>query len=104
MNSKQRVQAALAGNKTDRPLFCPAVYEHKARLVAKSPGQVCRNALLLEQAVLAEYETYAPDMLTVGIDVYKLATSVGWDVYPIGSDCVPQDIPKGSLMGLVLVY
>jgi len=43
-------------------------------------------------------------MEAVGIDAYKLATSLGWDVYPIGSDCDPLDIPKGSLMGLVLVY
>ncbi len=45
-----------------------------------------------------------PSIEAVGIDVYKLATRVGWDVYPIGSDCDPQDIPKGSLMGLILIY
>jgi predicted metal-binding protein len=45
-----------------------------------------------------------PSMEAVGIDAYKLATSVGWDVYPIGSGCDPLDIPKGSLMGLVLIY
>jgi len=45
-----------------------------------------------------------PSMEAVGIDAYKLATSLGWDVYPIGSDCNPQDIAKGSLMGLVLIY
>lgn len=45
-----------------------------------------------------------PSMEAVGIDAYKLATSIGWDTYPIGSSCNPQDIPKGSLMGLVLVF
>lgn len=44
-----------------------------------------------------------PSMEAVGIDAYKLATKVGWEVYPIGSDCHPQDIPKGTLMGLVIV-
>ncbi|MEM2110933.1 MAG: DUF2284 domain-containing protein [Candidatus Bathyarchaeia archaeon] len=45
-----------------------------------------------------------PSMEAVGIDAYKLATNVGWDVYPIGSSCNPVDIPKGSLMGLILIY
>jgi len=56
-------------------------------------GERCRHELKVR-----------PSMEAVGIDAYKLATSVGWDMYPIGSSCNPQDIPKGSLMGLVLVY
>ena len=45
-----------------------------------------------------------PSMEAVGIDAYKLATSVGWGMYPIGSDCDFRDVPKSSLLGLILVY
>lgn len=45
-----------------------------------------------------------PSMEAVGIDAYKLATNVGWDMYPIGSDCDFRDIPKSSLLGLILIY
>ncbi|MBE0616768.1 MAG: hypothetical protein IH608_02415, partial [Proteobacteria bacterium] len=38
-----------------------------------------------------------------GIDVYTTVTSVGWDIYPIGSDTKPDDIPKGNLVGLVVI-
>ena len=82
MNSKERVQSALAGERIDRPLFCPAIYEHKAKLLGKSPSDVSRDVRLLEQAVLAEYQTYGPDMLTVGIDVYNVeAEALGSTVF-----------------------
>ena len=44
-----------------------------------------------------------PSMEAVGIDVYKLATSVGWDIYPIGSNAKPEAVPKGSLAGIVII-
>lgn len=90
MNSKERVQLALSGERTDRPIFCPAIYEHKAKLLGKSPSDVSRDAGLLEQAVLAEYETYGPDMLTVGIDIYNIeAEALGSSVlFPEAIDAV----------------
>ena len=45
-----------------------------------------------------------PSMEAVGIDAYRLATELGWEIYPIGSSCDPQDIPRGVLMGLVLIH
>jgi len=39
-----------------------------------------------------------------GIDVYTTVASLGWDIYPIGSDTKPEDIPKGNLVGLVVVH
>ncbi|MHC4658746.1 MAG: uroporphyrinogen decarboxylase family protein [Planctomycetota bacterium] len=82
VNPKERVRLALKGEKTDRPLFCPAIYEHKAKLLGKSPSEVSQNGKLLEQAVLAEYETYSPDMLTVGIDIYNVeAEALGSEVF-----------------------
>jgi uroporphyrinogen decarboxylase len=82
---------ALQGRKTDRPLFCPAIYEHLAKLVGRSPSEVSRDVGLLEQAVLAEYETYSPDMLTVGIDIYNIeAEALGSKVwFPEAVDAVP---------------
>jgi hypothetical protein len=42
-------------------------------------------------------------MEAVGIDVYKMVASAGWDIYPIGSDAVTEDIPHGTLAGIVIV-
>jgi uroporphyrinogen decarboxylase len=91
VNPKQRVKLALEGKETNRPLFCPAIYEHKARLLGRSPSEVSRSAGLLEQAVLAEYETYGPDMLTVGIDIYNIeAEALGSEVwFPEAIEAVP---------------
>lgn len=44
-----------------------------------------------------------PSMEAVGIDCYKLATLLGWEIYPIGSDACADCIPHGLLMGLILV-
>ena len=55
-------------------------------------GQKCRLALRSR-----------PSMEAVGIDCYRLATELGWVIYPIGSDAKSTCIPHGTLMGLVLV-
>ncbi|MHC4645511.1 MAG: uroporphyrinogen decarboxylase family protein [Planctomycetota bacterium] len=91
MSPKERVRLALRGVKTDRPLFCPAIYEHKAVLLGMSAAKLSRDAELLAQAVVAEYETYAPDMLTVGIDIYNVeAEALGSRVFvPDAVEAVP---------------
>lgn len=91
MTPKQRLKAKLDGNETDRVLFCPAIYEHKAALLGKSPGQVSQSATLLAESVFAEYETYKPDVLVVGIDVYNVEPeALGCGVViPDGIDSVP---------------
>ena len=55
-------------------------------------GKRCRFSLLAR-----------PSMEAVGIDVYKIVTQAGWDIYPIGSGAKPGDIPKGILAGIVIV-
>jgi predicted metal-binding protein len=55
-------------------------------------GQKCRFSLRSR-----------PSMEAVGIDVYKMVSSAGWDIYPIGSDAVTEDIPHGTLAGIVIV-
>jgi predicted metal-binding protein len=44
-----------------------------------------------------------PSMEAVGIDVYHMTARAGWDIYPIGSDAKPEDMPKGTLAGIVIV-
>jgi predicted metal-binding protein len=44
-----------------------------------------------------------PSMEAVGIDVYKMAARAGWDIYPIGSNAKPEDQPKGTLAGIIIV-
>jgi predicted metal-binding protein len=55
-------------------------------------GKKCRFSLLSR-----------PSMEAVGIDVYKMAAHAGWDIYPIGSNAKPEDMPKGTLAGIVIV-
>ena len=42
-------------------------------------------------------------MEAVGIDVFKMVSSAGWRIYPIGSDAKPDEIPCGVLAGIVIV-
>ena len=44
-----------------------------------------------------------PSMEAVGIDVYNMAARAGWDINPIGSGAKPEDMPKGTLAGIVIV-
>jgi predicted metal-binding protein len=44
-----------------------------------------------------------PSMEAVGIDVYKMAAQSGWDIYPIGSGAKPEEIPNGTLAGIIIV-
>lgn len=72
MTRRERVETVYALGKPDRIPFVPAIYEHKARLIGRSPSQVCRNAELLYESLLAELRVYDPDMLVVGLDVYNV--------------------------------
>ncbi len=44
-----------------------------------------------------------PSMEAVGIDVFRMVTSAGWSIYPIGSDARAEDIPCGVLAGIVII-
>ena len=43
-------------------------------------------------------------MEAVGIDVYKLVASSGWDIYPIGGSARPDEVSQGTLAGIVIVH
>ncbi len=55
-------------------------------------GKKCRFSLIAR-----------PSMEAVGFDVYQMAAKVGWEIYPIGSGAKADEIPKGSLAGIVIV-
>jgi uroporphyrinogen decarboxylase len=56
----------------DRVPFVPAVYEHKAWFVGRTPSEVCRDPSLLLESVVAECEALRADAIVVGIDVYNV--------------------------------
>lgn len=56
-------------------------------------GKGCRNALRAR-----------PSMEGVGMDVYKMTTQAGWDIYPIGSICQAEDMPHGLFSGIILIH
>jgi uroporphyrinogen decarboxylase len=91
MTSKQRIILMLNGESPDRLAFCPAIYEHKAKLIGKSVSEVATSSESLKQALLAEFEIYRPDMLTVGIDIYNIeAEALGCSIYHFDS---PEAVP-----------
>jgi uroporphyrinogen decarboxylase len=52
--------------------FTPAVYEHAARFVGRTPGEVSRDPELLFQAHRGAYLEYRHRPIAVGIDIYNL--------------------------------
>jgi|SRR5208282_5194597 predicted metal-binding protein len=44
-----------------------------------------------------------PSMEGSGMDAFRMAAEAGWEMYPVGSDCKPADVPRAALLGLVLV-
>lgn len=72
MTKRERVERTYALGVPDRPPFVPAIYEHKAALVGRTPSELCRDPGLLEEALARELEIYDPDVLTVGLDVYNV--------------------------------
>lgn len=96
LSKRERVETVYRLEKADRIPFVPAVYEHKARLIGRTPSQVCRDPELLHRALLRELEVYDPDMLVVGIDVYNVeAEALGCQVrYFEDSSDVPAVISR----------
>ena len=98
MTGVERFQKALRGEELDRPLFEPAIYEHKAFLIDVAVSEVARSAELLLKALHRELEVYGADAVTVGVDVYNVeveALGVELD-YDVPEDELPH--PKGTLL------
>jgi len=45
-----------------------------------------------------------PSMEGVGIDVFRLVTRVGWDIYPICRSIDPKVVPRALAVGIVFIY
>jgi len=71
---------------------CRHSYCSREETCAAMEGKKCRFALHSR-----------PSMEAVGIDVFGLVASVGWDIYPIGSGADAASVPKGTLTGIVIV-
>ena len=72
----------------------------------------CRDVLCFDQSFCQEFTRLktcrnpgisAPSMESCGMDAFTMAARAGWDVYPIGGTCEPDSVPRGSLMGLVIL-
>ncbi|HEY9188445.1 MAG TPA: uroporphyrinogen decarboxylase family protein [Ignavibacteria bacterium] len=88
MKSKERILSILCNKKPDKIPFAPAIYEHKAALINKTPSEVSQNVDLLCYSIEKEYETYQTDILVVGIDIYNIeAEALGCEVnYNCGNE------------------
>ncbi len=71
---------------------CKSTFCGQEETCAALEGKRCRFSLIAR-----------PSMEAVGLDVYKMVTQAGWDIYPIGSGAQPEDAPQGTLAGLVIV-
>ena len=79
---------ALAfGSGTCKSIFCP-----DTDCQALVPGQACPHRLKARASMEA-----------VGIDCFGTATRVGWNIYAIGQETLPEEIPYGLRLGLVLI-
>lgn len=72
-------------------------------------GGSCKKYFCPEKecAVLKNRSCRAPlmarsSMEAVGMDVYRMATQIGWDIYPIGKGISPREVPFGRGLGLIL--
>jgi len=73
-----------------RIAFTPAIYEHAARFVGRSPGEVSRDPDLLYRAHRGAYLEYRHQPIAVGIDIYNLeAEAYGAKVEVPDGDAIP---------------
>jgi len=70
-----------------KSIFCP-----DTDCVALVTGQACPHRLKARSPMEA-----------VGMDCFAMATNVGWDVYPIGQNTQPSEVPYGLRLSLVLI-
>ncbi len=97
----KRFHQALAIQTPDRVPFVPAVYEHKAWFIGKTPSDVCRDPGLLVEATLAEYEALRADSIIVGIDVYNVeaeAAGCGMTYYGSTDTSIPSVTPGSEIV------
>lgn len=45
-----------------------------------------------------------PSTESIGVDVFRLTTKVGWDIYPVYRSVDPDQVPRALSVGLVFIY
>ena len=76
------------GGGSCKQAFCP--HDECSALIS---GQPCRHPLRARASMEA-----------VGMDAFRMAAKVDWDVYPIGRILSSEDVPHGTRLGIVLIY
>ena len=71
---------------------CRHTFCSQAKDCAAVKGERCRFSLKSR-----------PSLEAVGIDVYRMFARLGWEIYPAGSGMKADDLPCGSLAGMVVV-
>ncbi len=71
--------------------FLPAVYEHAAKLIGKTPWEVSRSKVLMVAAHQTAFELYHHIPIVVGIDVYNLeAEAYGAEIIEPAGEGIPS--------------
>ena len=71
--------------------FEPAIYEHAAKLIGKSPWEVSRSSELIVEAHRAAFELYRHTPIVVGIDIYNLeAEAFGAEIIEPEGAAIPS--------------
>jgi predicted metal-binding protein len=106
---EERVKAYASVFSIVSALESAAFYDGHYLSVALAAGS-CKSTLCgdLECAVLSQRKcrhnlVSRPSMEAVGVDCFKLATALGWDIYPIGSAAAGAQVPGGALLGVLFV-
>lgn len=84
--------------------FLPAVYEHAARVIHKTPWEVSRSKALLVEAHRAAFELYRHNPVVVGIDIYNLEAEAFGSVIaePTGAGIpAPEQHLCGEVAGIL---
>ena len=71
---------------------CRAIFCGPDKKCQALEGESCQFSLMAR-----------PSMEAVGINVYRMIASAGWDIYPIGSSTAPDDVPKATLAGIIII-
>ena len=72
---------------------CKRAFCSDVECPALKPGQACIEPLKARSS---------PE--GCGVDIFLMATRVGWDIYPCGVSTKEEDVPFGRRCGLVLIY
>ena len=109
---KQRMHNIKTRLKIVSKIESEAFYDGYYLSLGFGGGSACKKILCSEKECQAlkvgqgcRFPLYARSaMEAVGMDVYLLATKVGWDIYPIGMKPAGVEVLHGTLLGIVFIY